>query len=152
MTWRGAQQGLAPHQTLPRARGVMRLPPPPCSHDPVSTGPNILAWVEWEHWLIHKNVRDAVEVESDACGRTRIDRRASVLARRTRSAAQVDRLRRVFPVLLAYHRWCRKHRTWPDGAEERPCCTNRFTAIGDSKPAVRIEIHRVSPRPPRPSR
>ena len=27
-----------------------------------------------------------------------------------------ERLRRVFPVLLAYHRWLRSHRTWPDGS------------------------------------
>ena len=26
-----------------------------------------------------------------------------------------DRLRRVYPVLLAYHRWLRAHRTWKDG-------------------------------------
>jgi glycogen debranching enzyme len=27
-----------------------------------------------------------------------------------------DRLRRVFPPLLAYHRWMRLHRSWPDGS------------------------------------
>src|SRR5690606_19921297 len=27
-----------------------------------------------------------------------------------------DRLARVFPVLLAYHRWLRDHRTWKDGS------------------------------------
>ena len=27
-----------------------------------------------------------------------------------------ERLKRVFPVLVAYHRWLRAHRTWPDGS------------------------------------
>ncbi len=49
--------------------------------DPVSTGPNILAWSEWNQWL------------------TLGDR---------------DRLTRVFPALVAYHRWMRFYRTWPD--------------------------------------
>jgi len=30
--------------------------------------------------------------------------------------ADRERLRKVFPVLLAYHRWLRRHRTWPDGS------------------------------------
>jgi hypothetical protein len=51
-------------------------------HDPSSTGPNVLAWSEWEYYLNH---------------------------------GDADRLRRVFPVLLAYHRWMRDYRTWPDG-------------------------------------
>jgi hypothetical protein len=29
--------------------------------------------------------------------------------------ADLDRLARVFPVLVAYHRWLRRHRTWRDG-------------------------------------
>ena len=32
-----------------------------------------------------------------------------------RDTADRDRLFRVFPVLLAYHRWLRRHRTWRDG-------------------------------------
>lgn len=52
-------------------------------HDPASTGPNVLAWAEWEYYL---NFGDE------------------------------DRLRRIFPVLTAYHRWLRFQRTWPDGA------------------------------------
>ncbi len=51
-------------------------------HDPSSTGPNVLAWSEWEYFL---NFGDR------------------------------DRLERVFPVILAYHRWMRDYRTWPDG-------------------------------------
>jgi hypothetical protein len=27
-----------------------------------------------------------------------------------------ERLRKVFPVLLAYHKWLRKNRSWPDGS------------------------------------
>lgn len=26
------------------------------------------------------------------------------------------RLAAIFPVLMAYHQWCRDHRTWPDGS------------------------------------
>ena len=51
-------------------------------HDPVSTGPNVLAWSEWEYFL---------------------------------QFGDVARLRAVFPVLLAYHRWFQTYRTWPDG-------------------------------------
>jgi glycogen debranching enzyme len=51
-------------------------------HDPTSTGPNILAWSEWEYYL---NVGD------------------------------LERLRRVFPVLMAYHQWMRTYRTFPGG-------------------------------------
>jgi glycogen debranching enzyme len=50
--------------------------------DPVSTGPNIMPWAEWEYFL---NFGDE------------------------------DRLRRVFPPLLAYYQWTRAYRTWPDG-------------------------------------
>lgn len=50
--------------------------------DPTSTGPPIMAWTEWEHFL---NFGDA------------------------------GRLAKVFPVLMAYHRWMRDYRTWPDG-------------------------------------
>jgi glycogen debranching enzyme len=52
-------------------------------HDPSSTGPNVLAWIELE------------------------------CARRTGDA---DRLARVLPALVAYHRWTRRYRTWPSGA------------------------------------
>jgi hypothetical protein len=52
-------------------------------YDPVSTGPNILAWCEWEYWLNFGNR---------------------------------ERLARVYPVLLAYHEWMRRFRTWPDGS------------------------------------
>jgi hypothetical protein len=52
-------------------------------YDPASTGPNILAWCEWEYFV---------------------------------NFADKDRLARVFPVILAYHNWCRKYRTWPDGS------------------------------------
>lgn len=51
--------------------------------DPASTGPNVLAWSEWEYY---QNFHDK------------------------------ERLSRVFPVLLAYHGWLRKYRTWPDGS------------------------------------
>lgn len=50
--------------------------------DPASTGPNVLAWSEWEYYGI------------------------------TGDRARLDS---VFPVLLAYHRWLRAYRTWPDG-------------------------------------
>ena len=51
--------------------------------DPVSTGPNLLAWAEWEHY---------------------------------QAARDRDRLARVFPVLVAYHHWLRRYRTWQDGS------------------------------------
>lgn len=51
--------------------------------DPASTGPNIMAWSEWEYFNVH---------------------------------GDLTRLRRVFPVLLAYHEWCRANRSWPDGS------------------------------------
>lgn len=52
-------------------------------HDPNSTGPNVFAWSEWEHYGF---------------------------------AGDEQRLRRVLPVLVAYHRWMRRYRTWPDGS------------------------------------
>lgn len=52
-------------------------------YNPMSTGPNVLAWAEWEHFANH---------------------------------GDLDRLRAVYPVLLAYHRWTRRNRTWPDGS------------------------------------
>ncbi len=51
-------------------------------HDPSSTGPQVMAWCEWEYY---KNFGDT------------------------------DRLARVFPPLMAYHRWMAANRTWPDG-------------------------------------
>jgi glycogen debranching enzyme len=48
-----------------------------------STGPNILAWAEWEHY----------EMSGD-----------------------LERLRRVFPPLAAFHSWMAKHRTHADGS------------------------------------
>ncbi len=51
-------------------------------HDPSSTGPDIMAWCEWEYY---KNFGDD------------------------------DRLFKVFPPLMAYHRWMKEFRTWPDG-------------------------------------
>ena len=50
--------------------------------DPDATGPTVLAWAEWLHYL---NYGDR------------------------------ERLRRVFPPLLAFHRWYRDFRSWPDG-------------------------------------
>jgi hypothetical protein len=52
-------------------------------HDPASTGPNVLAWVEWEHFL---------------------------------TTGDAARVARIFPALLAYHRWMARNRTWPDGS------------------------------------
>ncbi|MBP7401046.1 MAG: glycoside hydrolase [Clostridia bacterium] len=51
-------------------------------HDPSATGPEVMAWCEWEYYL---NFGDK------------------------------DRLSRVFPPLMAYHRWMAEHHTWPDG-------------------------------------
>lgn len=50
--------------------------------DPASTGPDIMAWCEWEYYLNFGNK---------------------------------DRLAKVFPPLMAYHRWMSEFRTWPDG-------------------------------------
>ena len=56
-----------------------------CFHrfDPCSTGPNLFAWSEWDHWL---------------------------------AVSDTGRLRKVYPVLLAYHQWLRLYRSWPDGS------------------------------------
>jgi hypothetical protein len=51
--------------------------------DPRSTGPNIMAWTEWEDY---QTTRD------------------------------IDRLRAVFPALMAYWRWWRLWRRWRDGS------------------------------------
>lgn len=50
--------------------------------NPSSTGPNVLAWAEWNYF---QNYGDLV------------------------------RLRDVFWPLVGYHRWMRRHRTWPNG-------------------------------------
>lgn len=50
--------------------------------DPAGTGPNVMPWTEWEHFL---------------------------------ATGDRDRLADVFPVLVAYHRWLGRYRTWPDG-------------------------------------
>lgn len=52
-------------------------------HDPSSTGPNVLAWSEWEYFL---------------------------------NFGGVERLMRIYPVLLAYHQWTKRYRTWQDGS------------------------------------
>ena len=56
-----------------------------CFHrfDPCSTGPNIFAWSELNHY--------------EAVG-------------------DLERLKAVYPVLLAYHQWLRLYRSWPDGS------------------------------------
>ncbi|MBQ7839444.1 MAG: hypothetical protein IJ390_03020 [Lachnospiraceae bacterium] len=51
-------------------------------YDPSATGPDIMAWCEWEYFL---NFGDK------------------------------DRLSKVFPPLMAYHRWMAANHTWPDG-------------------------------------
>ena len=51
-------------------------------YDVASTGPNIMAWCEWDYYL---NFGDK------------------------------ERLAKVFPPLMAYHRWMAEHRTWQDG-------------------------------------
>jgi hypothetical protein len=48
-----------------------------------STGPNVLAWSEWESFQL---------------------------------TGDVERLRRVFPALAAFHKWLAKHRTHADGS------------------------------------
>ena len=50
--------------------------------DPSSTGPNIMAWCEWEYF---QNFGDK------------------------------ERLAKVFPPLMAFHRWMAENHTWPDG-------------------------------------
>jgi len=51
-------------------------------HNPSATGPDVMAWCEWEYFL---NFGDR------------------------------DRLEKVFPPLMAYHRWMAENHTWPDG-------------------------------------
>ena len=51
-------------------------------YDPSSTGPNLLPWSEWEHFM---------------------------------GLNDTERLKNVFPPLLAYYQWYRTNRTWPDG-------------------------------------
>lgn len=67
--------------------------------DPVSTGPNVLPWCEWEYYL---NFGDA------------------------------ERLAKVFAPLLAYYRWTRKNRSWPDGSY----WTSGFGCGMDNQPRV----------------
>ena len=70
----------------------------------MSTGPNVLAWAEWEYWM---NFGDRV------------------------------RLGRVYPVLLAYHEWMRRFRTWPDGSCECVPCARRGGLRGsEARPAA----------------
>ena len=51
--------------------------------DPSATGPEIMAWSEWEYY---------------------------------RNFGDKERLAKVFPPLMAYHRWMREFHTWPDGS------------------------------------
>ena len=51
-------------------------------YDPSATGPEVMAWSEWEYY---KNFGDT------------------------------ERLRKVFPCLMAYHEWMQANHTWPDG-------------------------------------
>ncbi len=51
-------------------------------YDPSSTGPNILAWSEWQYYEQTKDL---------------------------------ERLKRVFDPILAYHLWMKENRTWRDG-------------------------------------
>jgi hypothetical protein len=51
--------------------------------DPRSTGPNILAWTEWECY---------------------------------QHSQDINRLQKVFPVLISYHRWWKEWRRHPDGS------------------------------------
>ena len=51
--------------------------------DPVSTGPNLLAWCEWEYFL---------------------------------HTGDMERMRRVYAPICAYHRWLKRYHTWPDGS------------------------------------
>jgi glycogen debranching enzyme len=52
-------------------------------HDPSSTGPNVLAWAELEHFRLTQDL---------------------------------NRLKKVFPCILAYHQWNARYRTWPDNS------------------------------------
>lgn len=51
--------------------------------DPAGTGPNVLAWSEWEYY---------------------------------QHTGDLERLKRVFPPLVAYSQWMRRYRTWPNGS------------------------------------
>ena len=51
-------------------------------HDPSATGPEVMAWCEWEYFLNFGNK---------------------------------ERLAKVFPPLMAYHKWMAENCTWPDG-------------------------------------
>jgi hypothetical protein len=51
--------------------------------NPVSTGPNLMPWAEWEYFL---------------------------------NFGDTNRLKEVFPPLLAYYQWYRTWRSWPDGS------------------------------------
>ena len=52
-------------------------------HDPSATGPNIMAWSEWESYC---------------------------------QTGDIERLRKVFDPLLAYHIWLKDNHTWRDGS------------------------------------
>lgn len=52
-------------------------------YDPVSTGPNLFVWAEWNNYLHSGNK---------------------------------ERLEKIFPVLVAYHKWLMANRTWKDGS------------------------------------
>jgi len=51
--------------------------------DPSSTGPNVMAWAEWNYFM---------------------------------QSGDRNRLKMVFPPLVAYHQWLRKYQSWPDGS------------------------------------
>lgn len=58
-------------------------------------------------------------------------------------SGDVGRLEKVFPALLAYHRWMRLHRSWPDGSY---WSCNLATGMDnqprfDDEPALRIDHH-----------
>lgn len=52
-------------------------------YNPSSTGPNLMPWAEWDHFINYNDI---------------------------------ERLKSVFPPLLAYYQWYRMNRTWPDGS------------------------------------
>ena len=68
--------------------------------DPVSTGPNIMPWAEWESFQV---------------------------------TGDIQRIKAVFPPLLAYHLWLKKYRTWPDGTY----WTSGWGCGMDNQPRVR---------------
>lgn len=67
--------------------------------DPDSTGPNILAWAEWNYY---------------------------------RQTGDQDRMAAVLPPLVAFHRWLRAHRTWPN----RLYWTTGLSSGMDNQPRV----------------